>query len=174
LKKRTALLPHQVLQLSKGVIDNLSTIKEYRDAETLSTYVSFNNEVDTHALIRANLKSKIIVVPFYTETDKLRLSKLKKWSDLQEGKYGILTPRCDTIKAYEVSKVEAHLVPGIVFDSCRRRIGYGKGYYDRLLSTSTGIKIALAYDFQILDTIPSERYDIPMDIVVTEKRIITG
>jgi 5-formyltetrahydrofolate cyclo-ligase len=63
------------------------------------------------------------------------------------------------------------LVPGTAFDSSGHRIGYGKGYYDRLLKKTTSSKIGIAYDFQIVKKVPAENHDIKMTQIVTDKKI---
>ena len=64
------------------------------------------------------------------------------------------------------------LVPGLAFDRNGGRMGFGKGYYDRLLESSNAVKIGLCYDFQILEKIPTESHDVPMNFVITEKEIL--
>lgn len=71
-----------------------------------------------------------------------------------------------------VDQIEVIIVPGIAYDRNGRRVGRGKGFYDRLLSDSKALKIGVGYDFQFFDEIESEPHDVDMDIVVTEKRCI--
>ena len=66
------------------------------------------------------------------------------------------------------------LVPALAFDLKLNRMGFGKGYYDKLLSDFCGVKIGLCYDFQITDTVFPEAHDVPMNIIITEKRIINA
>ena len=69
-------------------------------------------------------------------------------------------------------KIDLFLVPGVAFDKSGNRLGYGKGYYDQLLHNTTGLKIGICFDCQVVDAIPNETHDIKMDIIVTESRII--
>jgi 5-formyltetrahydrofolate cyclo-ligase len=73
-----------------------------------------------------------------------------------------------------MEKMDLLIIPGIVFDLQGNRLGYGKGYYDRFLSLRK-IKyiIALAYELQVINQIPNNEHDIPVDIIITEKRIIS-
>ncbi len=73
-----------------------------------------------------------------------------------------------------MDKIDLVIVPGVAFDEDLNRIGFGKGYYDRILYrlSSRAKKVAVAHDFQVLNSIPSEEHDVKMDIIVTEKRVI--
>ncbi|EPE60492.1 5-formyltetrahydrofolate cyclo-ligase family protein [Exiguobacterium sp. S17] len=68
--------------------------------------------------------------------------------------------------------IDTCIVPGRVFDRSGYRIGWGGGYYDRFLATYRGATIALAYDVQVLDEIPIEPHDIPVELIVTEREMI--
>jgi 5-formyltetrahydrofolate cyclo-ligase len=92
---------------------------------------------------------------------------------LEVGAYNILEPRQDTIKEIPIESIDLILVPGVVFDIHGNRIGHGKGYYDRLLNDTQNIPhVGLAFGFQIVDAVPVEGHDLPVDIIVTEERII--
>jgi 5-formyltetrahydrofolate cyclo-ligase len=65
------------------------------------------------------------------------------------------------------------VVPGVSFGLCMHRLGYGKGYYDRFLSSSPAYRIGVCFDFQVVDRLPSHEDDERMDEIVTDKRIIT-
>ncbi|MEZ4271321.1 MAG: 5-formyltetrahydrofolate cyclo-ligase [Myxococcota bacterium] len=64
-------------------------------------------------------------------------------------------------------EIEAIVVPGLAFDKKGGRIGYGAGYYDRTLSVYPGVTIGLAYDFQVVSTLPQASHDAPMDWIIT-------
>lgn len=82
----------------------------------------------------------------------------------QSGKKVVL-PEGDT------SRVDLYIVPGVAFDKKGNRLGRGRGFYDRLLAHVTVPKIALAYGIQVIAEVPHSSYDVPMTMVVTEKRI---
>ena len=75
-------------------------------------------------------------------------------------------------KVFPSAEIEAAFIPGLAFDKRGHRLGRGKALFDRLLKHVDCPKIALAFDFQILDSVPTLPHDIAMDIVVTEKRVI--
>jgi len=83
-------------------------------------------------------------------------------------------PQARPERSVGLSRLDVLVVPGIGFDEMGRRIGFGKGYYDRVLETFSGMAIGLAYEFQILKEIPCDPLDRPCHWVVTEKRVIQG
>ena len=115
-----------------------------------------------------------IVVPISdVENKRLILSKLNNWKDLKEGAYNILEPKRINENIISLDKIDLIIVPGIGFDLNGNRIGHGKGYYDRLLEKSkNSINIGLSFEPQIIDNIQIKNQDIPVDKIITEKRII--
>lgn len=159
-----------VSEKSKEIQIKLFSLPEYIKADTIMFYISYNKEVYTHAMIKDSMKQgKNIVVPKVKE-DILIPSILTSWSELNIGSYNILEPK--QIEPVMLEDINIVIVPGIVFDIYGHRIGHGRGYYDRFLKEIKAIKIGLAFDFQILQKIPYEEYDIEMDKIITEKRII--
>ena len=132
-------------------------------------YISTKNEVRTHDLIKYYLKkNKKVIVP-YIKDNKIFSSEITNFNDLERGVFKILEPK---IKKEFKGKIDLITVPGIGFDKYGNRIGRGLGYYDIFLKDINAEIIALAYDFQIVANIPSEEYDIKVNKIITEKRII--
>jgi len=67
-------------------------------------------------------------------------------------------------------KVDIVVVPAVAFDLQGHRLGYGKGYYDRFLKKTKAVKVGVAYDFQIVEKLPAEQHDIPVDLIITPAR----
>ncbi len=147
----------------------------FQAAQHILTYVSTQEEVDTHSLLRNHLGKKTIVVPTVMKgSQALKLVEFKKWNDLGKGHYGILEIRDRAAPAY-TGPLDLILVPGIAFDREGHRIGYGKGYYDTLLKKYPEIPtIGLAYELQIVDAIPRENHDISVETVLTESNLYTS
>lgn len=95
-------------------------------------------------------------------------------SDLVKGNFGILEPDILRAEAARPTDISLAIVPGVAFDLNRHRIGFGKGFYDRFLPelSPDAAKIGLAYELQLVDFIEADEYDIRLDMVITEKRII--
>jgi len=170
LEKRNSLPKQEIIEKSRKIKGNLSNLDYYKKSKTIMFFVSFNSEVDTHDMIRDALKNKPVVVPKVAHHE-IEPSLIIDFDNLIPGKFGVLEP-IETMKiAYK--NINLVLVPGIVFDKEGHRIGYGFGYYDKFLKkVPKAIKIGLAFDFQVVDKIPKETHDVPVDLIVTEKRVV--
>ena len=175
IKKRKSLTKNFVSKNSKKIKKLLFNLDEFKQAKTILFYVSYDNEVSTHEMIKEVLSSdKQVAVPVVDKKEEsLILSLLENWNVLKPGAYGILEPKKENIKPVSPDEVDIIVVPGIGFDIHGQRLGHGMAYYDKLLERSTNtIHIGLAFECQIVDIIPTEPHDIPVDIIVTENRVI--
>lgn len=170
LKKRNSSPKEEISGKSKKIQGNLFSLQQYKKSKTVMFFVSFNSEVNTHEMVKEALKSKTVVVPKVAHHE-IEPSVIIDFDNLVPAKFGILEP-IETMRiAYK--NIDLVLVPGIAFDRQGHRIGYGFGYYDKFLAkVPKAIKIGLAFDFQVVDEIPHQSHDIPVDFVVTEKRVI--
>ena len=164
----------EVLEKSNKIKNRLFKMKEFNDASTILFYVSYDNEVYTHEMIKDCITNKKNVVVPITDikNKKLIISKLESWDDLSLGAYNILEPKKEKIKEISIDELDLIIAPGVGFDEKGNRIGHGKGCYDNLLKNSKASIIGLSFEFQIIKNIPIEKHDIPIDKIVTEKRII--
>jgi 5-formyltetrahydrofolate cyclo-ligase len=94
--------------------------------------------------------------------------------DTMPGYKGILEPDSTVLKVLDPLKIDLALIPGVAFDYGKNRIGYGAGYYDRFLHKLRVdcLKVSAAFGLQLIDMIPAGRYDVPVDMVVTDKLLI--
>ncbi len=156
------------------IAEAAGTLPEYQNARTILFYVSAkSNEVDTHALIREALAGGVRVFVPVTDFDRseLIISELKDMEELERVRFGLLEPASEFIRPVDPQVADVIIVPGVAFDSKCRRIGFGGGYYDRLLAGGDAVSIALAYAGQMVERVPTGEHDIPVDIIVTEERI---
>jgi len=175
IEKRKKMSKKEVLEKSKQIKKTLFEIDEFKKASTILFYISHGNEVYTHDMVKECLSnSRNIVVPVTDiENRKLIISKLKRWGDLDRGAYGILEPKKDKIDDVSIFDIDLIIIPGVGFDEHGCRMGHGVGYYDDLLKdSSNALNVALAFESQIVNAIPTESHDIPVDKIVTEKRVI--
>lgn len=137
---RRQLLPSVKIQADNDITRTVLAREEIQHAQVLCIYKSFPEEVDTQNIIKtlAKLKKKIVIPPRAVNT------------------------------LIDISDVAVFIVPGLAFDTSGYRIGWGVGYYDKLLAHVSAFKIGLAYECQIVSRLPHEVYDIPMDVVITE------
>ena len=166
-EKRDALPDRGIL--SRKIGENLRKVAEFQKARTVMFYVSFQSEVDTRELIHEIILEKKVVVPV-VKGKLLEVSTITRYDELKGGNFGILEPK--NLHPVLLSEIDCVLVPGIAFDKRGYRIGFGKGYYDRLLKKISCLKIGLAFEVQIIEKVPEEPNDVPVDLIVTEKRII--
>lgn len=176
LEKRSKLGRILYKEYSKTIMDSISDSIFYKNAKTIMIFVSFNYEVDTREFIKkAIAEGKDVLVPItIPETKQLIPSLLKDYNELAPGFYNILTPKDEFIRPTDPDLIDLIIVPGIAFDHQGYRVGYGGGYYDRFLSKikPTVPKISIAFHLQLIDKVPKDHYDIPVDYIYTEKEII--
>lgn len=172
---RKNLSTSNVLEKSNKIKKLLFEMKEFKEADTILFYISYDNEVFTHDMIKESiLIGKEVVVPLVAKKNRrLILSIIDSWDVLELGAYNILEPKKEFVKEASVGSIDLIIVPGVGFDEQGRRIGHGMGYYDNLLKNSAlALKIGLAFEFQIVEKIPVEKHDVPVDMIVTENRVI--
>jgi 5-formyltetrahydrofolate cyclo-ligase len=168
IRARLAELPAtEVRAHSASVWERLAVLPAFPPAQSVMTYVSHGNEIDTHGLIRQLLAMgrQVCVPAFAGEYVPAVIHDFD--ADLVEGRFGILEP-----KSVIPANPEVWLVPGLAFDVKGNRLGRGGGFFDALLRRATGAKIALAHDFQLLDEVPAETHDVRVDFIVTESRVV--
>jgi 5-formyltetrahydrofolate cyclo-ligase len=174
IRWRSSLSAEEALVKAQRIADTVRALPEYARARTILFYVSAKaNEVDTHALIREALSRGVRALVPVTDFDRRELivSELKNMDELAPVRFGLLEPRGDSIRPTDPRDADVIIVPGVAFDRECRRMGFGGGYYDRLLATSNATTIALSYDGQLVELVPTDANDMPVDILVTETRI---
>lgn len=154
----------------------LFILPEFISARIVLLYASFRSEVETMSIIRASLKiwKRVVLPKVDIETHRLQLYEIKDPDELAPGFMGIPEPLQIKERNMQLNNVDLAVIPGAGFDYSGSRIGYGGGYYDILLA---GRKkempiIAIAYEEQLIDKIPSEKHDVRVDIIVTDERVI--
>lgn len=176
LNIRNSMLKEDVIDKSRLIMDKLTGLDEYKKSNVVFVYMSFRNEVATTDLIKRMLsENKRVVIP-YTDTRNTVLipSELKSMEDdLILSSFGYYEPVYEKIKPVEPEEFDLIVTPGVVFDKHLNRVGFGKGYYDRILcrKRKDAKAVAVAYDFQVLEEVPAEQHDIKMDMIITEENI---
>lgn len=169
--KRAAISPNLRTEKSALIRQKLEALAEFQAAKNLLIYVSKNDEVETHELIKDCLNSGKKVYAPKIENDKLTIYEIADWHQLKPGTFDILEPYTDSIEAHP-EKADLILIPGVAFDKYGHRLGYGKGFYDRLLKNTKAHKIGLAFEEQIVEKIPAEEHDVALDLIITDQSII--
>lgn len=165
----------QIAALSDTITDKLIQTKEYIDNENILVYVSYNQEVRTDRIIKHSIThKKKVYVPkvFKNENTKyMEFVRINSYKDLAPGYMGIMEPVSND---YEILSDGLVVMPGVAFDAQMNRIGYGGGFYDRYLQQHMSYfdKIAICFDYQVVEHIEAEQFDIKPDKIITDKRII--
>lgn len=174
MAERIALPPEAVKSRSFQAQKTLLNSAEFAAAHTVALYSPIRNEVETDELFRVALAlGKKVLFPAM-DKQSLAFRVVGSSSDLECGGFGILEPKksCQTVDPGEAALI---VVPGVAFDVRGRRIGYGKGFYDKALHRleGCGSLIGLCYQFQLLEEIVAEPHDVLMDAIVTEQRWVS-
>lgn len=184
LSRRDAIGKELKALKDAAVRERLLGLPAFQEACVLLLFASFRSEVDTLALLPYCLKEgKTVILPVTDMAQNtLRLYEVRSMDELAPGCYGIPEPAVGEDRRREVKGIDLLLIPGVAFDLQGNRLGYGKGFYDRLLRSyldalprpqRSGNIIALAYEEQVVERIPSEAHDVRMDTIITDKRIIS-
>lgn len=162
-------------QKSTAICASIETIPQYTEAKSILFFMPFKGEVDISPLLHKAMKLGCKCALPKCEADrKLRLFVLSDLKcDITPGTYGIMEPK-DCLSECSVDEFSVIIMPGVAFDRQGNRIGYGAGYYDRLLASAGKniLTIAPAFSLQIFTQVPQGCYDVPVDFVVTEEEIM--
>lgn len=168
IKSRLALLsPDEKLNLSRAVIKKFLASSYYRDAKIIMAYLSMPDEIQLQEFfVAAFADEKILAVPFISAGEMIA-AVLPNLNSLEVGEYGIATVKSDVRKFIDAEKIDCIITPGLAFDTQGHRLGKGGGFYDKFLARAVNAKkIALAYDCQIVDSVPAESFDVNVDMVI--------
>ncbi len=171
LADRDRMSPSERTTKSREIEERLFSLPEFTSARAVLFFASFRSEVETGPMIRRALASgKRVILPKVRgkELELFAIKNLDK--DVSPGAWGIPEPRESA--PVRLSEIDAIIVPGAAFDEHGNRLGYGAGFYDKLLSAFTKPTVALAFEEQIVSEVPAASHDIPIKKIVTEKRVI--
>ncbi|MDD4352337.1 MAG: 5-formyltetrahydrofolate cyclo-ligase [Candidatus Gracilibacteria bacterium] len=166
LVKRDALNAVEITDLSFKIGEKLLQHPKFQVAQKILLYAAKGSEVQTLDLIEQALKlGKEVYLP-KVEGEELRIYGTRGLRDLKGGAFGILEPTLN--EELDPADLDLIILPGVAFDQRGYRIGYGKGYYDRLLKKTKAYTIGLSYDFQFIANLPHEEHDVAVDEVITK------
>ncbi|MDC0485262.1 5-formyltetrahydrofolate cyclo-ligase [Gammaproteobacteria bacterium] len=176
LQVRAALSASDITQLSESILKLAHKGLDISTCEALGGYFAANNEVSIEAIIKTRLQKKLTTTfPVISSNQSMAMVNPENLKKLSKNKFNILEP----VSGNEVLPMEHDMiiVPTVGVDKNGFRVGYGGGYYDRLLKPILDKKnrpliIGLVYDFQLIDDLINEEHDIKLDVVVTEKQVI--
>lgn len=162
-------------RLGRIICQKLLDSSLYKEAKTVMSYMDFRNEAPTEVLNRACLSDgKNLLLPYCIDDKNMHAVKAELLPDESfTDRFGIRVPKNALEYVWDPKRIDLLVVPGVVFNRKCYRIGYGKGFYDRFLTLVKPdcIKVGFAYEFQIVDDHFQRDYDIPTDILISEKRV---
>lgn len=172
LSRRDALSALEIASLSQEVTAQFLSSAAYAAASTLALYCSIRSEVATSGLFATAVQAGKRVLYPRTVGATLEFVAVKSLEALEESRFGIREPLSG--EAVPLAAIDLLVLPGVAFDDKGIRLGYGLGCYDRALAAvERPALVGLAYDFQVVASLPREKHDIPVDFVVTERKILS-
>jgi len=172
--RRDGLSKEERKAKSENIARRLLELPEFINAQAILFYASFRSEVDTIELLKNSIgnKKRVVLPKVDMRSMSLMLYEIYSMEDLKPGCLGILEPLASRGRAVNTGDIDFMIIPGVAFDEHCNRLGYGKGFYDRLLAVKKSPAVALAYEEQVVENIPADVHDIKMDKIITDKRII--
>ena len=169
LSKRAAIPHDERDRISHELIKKFLATEIYREAKIIMAYASTPDELQLNELFAACFADKkILAIPFIVGKGRMRAVEVPNFDALEVGEFNILTVKRELRKFIDPAQIDCVIVPGAAFDLSGGRLGLGGGYYDRFLPLAVNAKkIALAYNFQLVDSLPTEEHDAKIDTVLT-------
>ena len=169
--QKAKLMTLDICRVSRPIIDKVVSMPEFIEADAIFTYLEYNQEVITHPIVsKAWEMGKRVAVPRVLNKT-MEFYYIDSFEDVIPGFMGILEPIDDRIAEEKKAFI---VMPGLAYDHDLNRIGYGGRYYDTYFAShkdSDFFKVALAYDFQIIDHINTEPHDVPVDAIITMSNV---
>ena len=157
------------IELSRPIFEKIEKEELFKEAKVVLLYYSMDDEVYTHDFVEKHYKTKTILLPC-VDGDDLILRQYLGIESMKAGEqFGILEPVGKEFN--DLEKIDLMIIPGVAFDEEKNRLGRGRGFYDRLLKTVNATKIGVCFDFQIVEQVPTEDFDVKMDVVISTTNI---
>lgn len=167
LDKRNSMNEDERAESVVAIMKRLLDEPHFANAKTVALYMSKGSEVETREILKAALERKKEVCLPVVNGEHLELYCFESFEDLLPGKFGILEPGNRIPPSKEPDVI---IIPGVAFGLCMHRLGYGKGYYDRLLAKLPSYRLGICFDFQVMENLPKHEDDQRMHKILTEKR----
>lgn len=174
ISKLMQLNDKQREELESNIRLNLLRSRLWQRSSVIGITYSQEFELDTTKIIdQGIIEQKTITLPKCDPKQRsMDFHQISNIQQLKAGYANLLEPDPDATELIKHQKIDLLIVPGVVFNHMGYRIGFGGGYYDRFLSHYNGITISLAAEFQLVHQLPIFKYDLPVQFIITEKRII--
>ena len=174
LSRRAAIPRDERDRISHELVKKFLATEIYRASKIIMAYASTPDELQLDELFSACFADgKILAIPFIVGKGDMRAVEVPNFDALEVGAFNIMTVKRDARKFIDPAQIDCVVVPGAAFDLNGGRLGLGGGYYDRFLPRAVNAtKIALAYDFQLVEDLPLEAHDVKVNYVLTIERSV--
>lgn len=153
------------------IAESLFLTMAYRGARQILLYSAMKDEISTESIfIRAVTDGKVCFFPRTADLGNMYFHSVNNMSEMGKGSYGIKEPLPSAPK-YSEKAGDICIVPALSYDREGYRLGYGGGFYDRFLSSFSGTRIGICYSDNLEKRLPRGKYDVCVDILLTEKGI---
>lgn len=167
-KKINALSYEEKLRESEEIFALLEEVSHFKKAETILLFWSLPDEVFTHEFVQKWSQDKRVLLPVVVG-DQLEIREFTSMASMKIGAFGILEPIGE--KWTDMASIDLAIIPGVGFDPNGNRLGRGKGYYDKLLPSIQSPKYGICFSCQIIDTIPTDEWDITMNGIISPTKV---
>ena len=169
--KREQLNHQSIIDKSRLIEEKILNLATFHQAQNIMCYVSKDKEVFTHDLIKKILKMrKTVVVPYIVKKGIMKPAIIQHFSELSLAEFNTLQPQT---KNFLDEKIELNLVPALAVSKNGDRLGWGAGFYDLFISDyQPQLNIALIFDCQLVDQLPTTKFDQKIDGVITESQYL--
>jgi 5-formyltetrahydrofolate cyclo-ligase len=169
LAKRQSMSEAERRRSEGPILASIQALPAFNDAESIALYMPIKGEVDLLSLWKTGMKD--VFFPKVAADGELAFSPAVTSGDLVRGVYGILEPISDVTA--DIDEIDVFFVPGVVFDWKGNRLGYGKGYYDKLIRSNPGIvTIGVCIDEFCVEELPVDPWDAQVGLVITETKVL--
>jgi 5-formyltetrahydrofolate cyclo-ligase len=164
----------KIASASAQICTRLEEQPFFQTAATILFFAPLRGETDTWPLLEGMLSTgKTAALPRFDPAEQsyvaCRVQNLR--TEIVAGQFGVREPSPSCVEI-SFGRLDLILVPGVAFDLRGNRLGRGKGFYDRLLAEIRGIKCGVAFDEQLVDEVPAENLDVPVDFILTPTRCV--
>lgn len=171
--RKRALTPDWITEHSQTAIDHLRTVEAVQRATRLACYCATPVEVQTRDFIGSCLADgKRVCVPRHLDDrNAYEWAWIRTDTIWREGPWQVSEPEQHAPAAAE--EIELAIVPAVAVDHYGHRLGHGGAHFDRLLARLTSLRVALVFEFQVQEQIPTEKHDVPVHVIVTDTDVVS-
>lgn len=170
---RDFIKPQDILKRSYIIVNMIKSTEIFKNSKNIMLFASFGSEVFTHDFIKECITmGKNVSLP-YIQGQDMKISQIYNFDELKKGYKDILEVEKTLIKPFDKYELDLIITPCVCYDLDKYRIGYGKGFYDRFFEGCEDIfKLGICFDECLVEHIEHDELDIPVDMIISDKRVI--